>query len=180
MEFIEKFREALKIPTWWPPQARDGDKAAEAHLLRFHDFLTENFPAFHKTAERWVINPYAIVYRWPCARKGADAGSVLFLAHYDVVPAETEKWSVDPFGAEAKDGFIYSRGSLDMKNILISLMEAAENLSVAGWQPKKDIWFAFGGDEERTGVLGAMETAKWFEERGQRFDWIFDEGTPVA
>jgi carboxypeptidase PM20D1 len=96
------------------------------------------------------------------------------------VPAETGKWSVDPFGAEMKDGFIYGRGSLDMKSILISIMEAAENLCEQGWKPKRDIWFAFGGDEERTGVLGAMETARWFEERRQRFDWILDEGMPVA
>jgi carboxypeptidase PM20D1 len=187
MEFMEKFREALKIPTWWPPEAQDGDKAAEAPLLRFQDFLTENFPAFHKTAERWVLSPYAVVYHWPCFDKSVgkatdctNTDSVLFLAHYDVVPAETEKWSVDPFGAEVKDNFIYSRGSLDMKSILVSLMEAAENLAAEGWQPKRDIWFAFGGDEERTGVLGAMETARWFEKRGQRFDWIFDEGTPVG
>jgi carboxypeptidase PM20D1 len=180
MDFIEKFREALKIPTWWSPGAQVGNTAAEASLLRFQGFLAEYFPAFHRAAERWVLSPYSVVYHWPCAGTSGDSGSVLFLAHYDVVPAETEKWSVDPFGAEMKDGFIYGRGSLDMKNTLISIMEAAEALCAEGWKPKRDIWFAFGGDEERTGILGAMETVKWFQERGQRFDWILDEGTPIA
>jgi len=64
--------------------------------------------------------------------------------------------------------------------VLISIMEAAENLCLAGHKPKRDIWFAFGGDEERTGILGAMETAKWFAGRRQRFAWVLDEGTPIG
>jgi carboxypeptidase PM20D1 len=104
----------------------------------------------------------------------------LILAHYDVVPAEKEKWSLDPFGAVEKDGYIYGRGALDMKSILIAIMEAAETLCAGGFNPGRDIWFAFGGDEERTGVQGAGETAKWFAQRGQRFAWILDEGTPVG
>jgi carboxypeptidase PM20D1 len=67
-----------------------------------------------------------------------------------------------------------------MKSILISIMEAAETLCAAGFKPRRDVWFAFGGDEERTGIFGAMETVKWFARRGQRFAWILDEGTPVA
>jgi carboxypeptidase PM20D1 len=182
MDFIEKIRESLKIPTWWPPEAKAGDPAAEAALLRFQDFLVGNFPSFHRAAERQVLNPYSVVYHLP----GTDASDpcpplpILFLAHYDVVPAETKKWSVDPFGAEMKDGFIYGRGSLDMKSMLLCIMEAADALCAEGWKPKRDIWFAFGGDEERTGIQGAMETAKWFKEQGLRFDWILDEGTPIA
>jgi len=180
MDFIEKFREAVKIPTWWPPVAQTGDVSAEAVLLKFQEFLVDNFPAFHRTAERWVLNPYSVVYRLPGSGGLDNESAALFLAHYDVVPAEKEKWSVDPFGAEIKDGFIYGRGSLDMKSILISIMEAAENLLSSGWKPKRDIWFAFGGDEERTGFLGAVEIVRWFEQRKQRFDWILDEGTPIA
>jgi carboxypeptidase PM20D1 len=104
----------------------------------------------------------------------------LILAHYDVAPVEKEKWSVDPFGAVEKDGYIYGRGALDMKSILIAILEAAETLCAGGFRPGRDIWFAFGGDEERTGIQGAGETAKWFAQRGQRFAWILDEGTPVG
>jgi len=177
MEFIEKFREALKIPTWWPSDKQEGDKTAEEPLVRFQNFLLENFPLFNKTAERWVLSPYSLVYRL----QGSESGdAVLFLAHYDVVPAEKDKWSSDPFGAEIKDGFIYGRGSLDMKSVLISVAEAAETLCRENRKPKRDIWFVFSGDEERTGILGAGVTAEWFEKRGQRFDFIIDEGTPVA
>ena len=181
MDFIDRFRSSLKIPTFWPAGAPAGDSTAEAPLKRFQDFLVESYPAFHKTAERHVLSPYSVVYRWPGEKPADDDGdAVLILAHYDVVTAETEKWSVDPFGAEMKDGFIYGRGSLDMKHILICIMEAAETLCAGGFKPRRNIWFAFGGDEERTGVLGAMETAKWFALRGQRFEWVLDEGTPIA
>jgi carboxypeptidase PM20D1 len=177
MDFIERFCEALKIPTFWPPAAEKGNAGAEAPLCRFQELLVEQFPAFHQRAERHVLSPYAALYRWP----GAESGNaVLFLAHYDVVPAETEKWTVKPFGAERRDGFIYGRGSLDMKGILISIMEAAERLCIQGFIPRHDIWFAFGGDEERCGIFGAMEAAKWFTAQGRKFAWILDEGTPIA
>jgi len=178
MEFVEKFREALKIPTFWTEGRQDGD--AEAVLLRFQEFIVENFPAFHKAAERWALNPYSVIYRLQGGGKRSQDEAVLFLAHYDVVPAETEKWSTDPFGAELKDGFVYGRGSLDMKSILVCMLEAAEKLCLEGHRPDRDIWFAFGGDEERSGIMGAMEAVRWFEQRGQRFAWILDEGTPVA
>ena len=182
MDFIERFRAALKIQTWWPAGASAGDAEAEASLLRFQEFLAESYPNFHRAAQRQVINPYSVLYRWPGTDNAetAKANAVLIVAHYDVVPVETEKWSVDPFGAEMKDGFIYGRGSLDMKAMLISFMEAAEKLCNTGFKPKCDIWFAFGGDEERFGALGALEAVKWFTGQGQRFAWILDEGTPIV
>jgi carboxypeptidase PM20D1 len=66
-----------------------------------------------------------------------------------------------------------------MKSTLVSLMEAAENLCASGFKPKQDIWFAFGGDEERAGTLGAREAANWFARQGQRFSWILDEGSSI-
>jgi carboxypeptidase PM20D1 len=170
MDYIERFREAIKIPTW------QTEGSQQTPLLQFQEFLVNNFPAFHKTAERVVLNPYSVLYRWPGAEKGDGA---LFLAHYDVVPAETEKWNCDPFGAELKDGYVYGRGTLDMKGILIGIMEAAENLCAAGFKPKRDVWIALGGDEERSGTRGAQEAVKWLSEKGVRFSWLLDEGTPV-
>jgi carboxypeptidase PM20D1 len=127
-----------------------------------------------------------VVYRWPGAA-GEKAGlPVLLLGHYDVVPAETAKWSVDPFGAELKDGgsqkmsYIYGRGAIDMKNIVMAIMESAENLCSRGFKPARDVWLILGGDEERSGIKGAKETAKWLSEKGIKFSFILDEGTPVA
>ena len=181
MTLTEKFQEALKIPTFMPPEAHSDDNArfvGEEVLTRFQEFLRGAFPAFHKTARRWVLSPYSVVYHLPGA--GDSRKAALLLAHYDVVPAEKGKWNFDPFEAEIKDGFVYGRGSLDMKSTMMCMIEAAEILCAEGDKPKRDIWFAFGGDEECGGFLGAANTAKWFKERGQRFDFILDEGSPVA
>ncbi|MDR2740546.1 MAG: M20/M25/M40 family metallo-hydrolase [Treponema sp.] len=180
MEPLDRFCGAIRIKTDWPVSAAPGDSRAEAFLTRFQDFLAESYPAFHKTAERRVLSPYSLVYRWPGKEPGDAEEPVLILAHYDVVPTETEKWTVDPFGAELRDGYVYGRGTLDMKGILTGIMEAAERLCAGGFKPRGDIWFAFGGDEERTGSLGAKRTAAWFAEQGLSFSWILDEGTPIA
>jgi len=196
MDYIDKFQQALKIPTYFKSDefsVSDHEKTLEC----FQEFLFNSFPHLSKTAERYVLSPYSVAYRIagssdssaaqptkPPANSSAaqptKPPAALFLAHYDVVPAEKEKWKTDPFGAKIQDGYIYGRGSLDMKNTLIGIMQAAENLCVQGWKPKRDIWFVFGGDEERSGFLGAGKTAQWFKERGQRFDFVLDEGTPVA
>ena len=186
--FIERFRSALRIKTDWPSGLKADDASgiaeAETFLLRFQDFLVENYPAFHQNAERHVLSPYAVAYHWRGKADGGDAARkakpALMLGHYDVVPAETAKWSTDPFGAELKDKFIYARGALDMKNMVVSMIEAAENLCKQGWRPTRDIWLVFGGDEERTGINGAKEMAKWFSEKGIQFSFTLDEGTPVA
>ena len=153
-DFVEHFRTALGIKTDWPGNAREDKPLAEAPaaksktagalagkskasiplsaelpLIDFQNFLVNAFPSFHKCAERWVKSPYSVVYRWTGTasndEKTADTGPVLLLGHYDVVPAETAKWSVDPFGAELKDGYIYGRGALDMKSIVMAIMESA-------------------------------------------------------
>ena len=196
-DFIERFRAALKIKTDWPAEAKTGDTEAEKPLLDFQNFLAKTYPSFHLCAERQVLSPYSVVYRWPgtgVKMAGKETGTddnlpVLILGHYDVVPAETAKWSIDPFGAEFKDNYIYGRGAIDMKNIVISIMENAESLCNRGFKPKRDVWIILGGDEERTGLLGARETAKWLGNypnrgsengKGIRFSFILDEGTPIA
>ncbi|MDR0448008.1 MAG: M20/M25/M40 family metallo-hydrolase, partial [Treponema sp.] len=162
-DFIERFREAIRVKTDWPGNAHAGDIAAESPLIQFQDFLVKSYPDFHNITKRWTLSPYSVIYHWPCSGTGAektgkaDSLPVLLLGHYDVVPAETAKWSVDPFGAELKDSYIYGRGALDMKSMVMAIMESAEILCRRGFRPSRDIWIALGGDEERTGVLGAKE-----------------------
>jgi carboxypeptidase PM20D1 len=183
---VSRFRDAIRIKTDWPRNAREGDREAEAPLRRFQDFLVKSYPCFHRATERWVLSPYSVLYRWPGLGAGGDLAAgereepVLILAHYDVVPVEKEKWTSDPFGAELKDGFVYGRGAQDMKGVLVALLEGAEELIRQGFRPRRDLWFAFGGDEERTGLTGAMRAAGWFKERGLRFSWILDEGSSVV
>jgi len=178
VDFTEKFQQALRIPTFFPAHSDTAIAEHEEELSRFQDLLVELFPVFHSAAERWVLSPYSVVYKLSGSEAGVNA--ILFTAHYDVVPVEKEKWNTDPFGAKIKDGFVYGRGSLDMKSTLCCILEAAEDICIQGQKPKRDIWFAFGGDEERGGYSGAFKTAQWLENRGLHFEWVLDEGSPIA
>lgn len=52
-----------------------------------------------------------------------SAKPILIMGHLDVVGVERDKWTVDPFAAVVKDGFLYGRGSADDKNIVASVLE---------------------------------------------------------
>jgi acetylornithine deacetylase/succinyl-diaminopimelate desuccinylase-like protein len=79
---------------------------------------------------------------------------LLLYSHTDVVPVESEKWSVDPFGGIVKDGYVWGRGTIDMKGI--GAMQLAVFLTLArqraaGASPlKRDIIIAATADEENT------------------------------
>ncbi|MGB1516096.1 MAG: M20/M25/M40 family metallo-hydrolase, partial [Paracoccaceae bacterium] len=61
--------------------------------------------------------------RWGSGNNGRTFG---FNGHTDVVPVgDIAAWSVDPFGAEVKDGFLYGRGATDMKSGVAAFIAAA-------------------------------------------------------
>ncbi|WP_062518147.1 M20/M25/M40 family metallo-hydrolase [Demequina gelatinilytica] len=80
--------------------------------------------------------------------------------HLDVVPAFPEDWTVDPFGAEVKDGMIWGRGAVDMKGVDAMYLAAIGRMIAAGVRPARDIVIAFFADEEHGGHRGA----KWMVE----------------
>ena len=73
--------------------------------------------------------------------------------HTDVVPAQPDNWSVDPFGGVIKDGMLWGRGAVDMKNMDAMMLTALEDILGAGKQPSRDLVIAFFADEEAGGVL---------------------------
>ena len=75
--------------------------------------------------------------------------------HLDVVPAVAEDWSVDPFGGVVKDGYLWGRGAVDMKNVDAMILSAVEILLAAGERPRRDVILAFFSDEENGGVFGS-------------------------
>lgn len=84
------------------------------------------------------------------------APSLALLPHLDVVPADPSGWSVDPFGAEIIDGFVYGRGAVDMLNVTAAMAMAARPYLTGEKKPRGDLVFAAVADEEAGGPLGAM------------------------
>lgn len=75
--------------------------------------------------------------------------------HTDVVPAQAEDWSVDPFEGVIKDGMLWGRGAVDMKNMDAMIVTALQDILGSGRQPARDLIIAFFADEEAGGEYGA-------------------------
>ena len=84
---------------------------------------------------------------------------VTIYAHMDVVPVE-EAWTEDPFGAEVKDGKIFSRGTADMKGAIASILTAVDCMDQAGVEPNYDLIVCLCTDEEIGGYPGIWYLAK--------------------
>jgi len=80
--------------------------------------------------------------------------------HIDVVPANAADWSVDPFSAEMKDGYIWGRGAVDMKNMDAMILATVRSWARTGYVPKRDIVLAFFADEEAGSVYGSHYMVK--------------------
>src|SRR6476620_11911785 len=65
------------------------------------------------------------------------ASALVVHGHLDVVPALREQWSVDPFGAELKDGLIWGRGAVDMKDMDAMILSVLRNFARTGRKPKR-------------------------------------------
>ncbi len=89
------------------------------------------------------------------ARAVADPSrALLLLAHTDVVGVEREKWTVDPFGGVVKDGYIWGRGAIDDKGMVITNLAVLVGLKRAGARLDRDVIFLAEGDEEAGGDDG--------------------------
>ncbi len=89
--------------------------------------------------------------------KGSDptrAGLIVH-GHLDVVPANADDWSVDPFSAEILDGMIWGRGAVDMKNVDAMILAIVRSWARTGFTPERDIVLAFFADEEAGMTYGS-------------------------
>jgi acetylornithine deacetylase/succinyl-diaminopimelate desuccinylase-like protein len=80
--------------------------------------------------------------------------------HLDVVPANAADWSVDPFSAEMKDGYIWGRGAVDMKNMDAMILATVRSWARSGYVPERDIVLAFFADEEAGSIYGSHYMVK--------------------
>jgi acetylornithine deacetylase/succinyl-diaminopimelate desuccinylase-like protein len=83
---------------------------------------------------------------------------VLIMGHMDVVGVEREHWSVDPFAAEIRDGYLYGRGAIDDKGMLAANLETMlllkRNVIDKGGVLARDVIFVANSDEEQSGEWG--------------------------
>ena len=89
--------------------------------------------------------------------EGADPSrpGLVVHGHIDVVPANAADWSVDPFAAEIRDGMIWGRGAVDMKNVDAMILAIVRKWARTGYKPPRNIVLAFFADEEAGMTFGS-------------------------
>ncbi|MFC4606981.1 M20/M25/M40 family metallo-hydrolase [Streptomyces maoxianensis] len=89
--------------------------------------------------------------------EGTDpsADALLVHGHLDVVPAEPAEWSLHPFSGEVRDGVVWGRGAVDMKNMDAMVLAVVRAWARAGVRPRRDIVIAYTADEEASAIDGA-------------------------
>lgn len=173
---VQTLADAVAVPT--VSLTTGGTPAAFASL---HALLRARFPRVHAQLDRFEPGGHAAVYRWAGADPAAPA--VILTAHLDVVPVEpgTEQgWTHPPFSGAVVDGFVWGRGTLDDKLSAVAMLAAVESLLASGHAPARDVWLAFGHDEEVGGNEGAGNIAAWLAARGVRAAFVLDEGSAVV
>jgi acetylornithine deacetylase/succinyl-diaminopimelate desuccinylase-like protein len=95
--------------------------------------------------------------------QGSDASlpGVVVHGHLDVVPANAEDWSVDPFSGLIKDGCIWGRGAVDMKNMDAMILGVFRLWARHGFKPRRSMVVVFFADEEAGGIFGS----RWMAEK---------------
>jgi len=171
------------------------DEATDV-LARLVRFRTVNPPGDERALQEWLRDYLAeagfdvelagaadarpnLVAR--LAADGGAAGPVLgFLSHADTVLADPDDWEHDPWGAEVVEGFLWGRGSLDMKSQTAAEVVAAAQLARSGWRPARgELKIICVVDEETGGEQGAQ----WLTEQRPdlaRCSYLVNEGGGAA
>ncbi|MFD8992349.1 M20/M25/M40 family metallo-hydrolase [Streptomyces goshikiensis] len=89
--------------------------------------------------------------------EGTDpaAEALLVHGHLDVVPADASEWSVHPFSGEVRDGVVWGRGAVDMKNMDAMVLAVVRAWARRGVRPRRDVVIAYTADEEDSAVDGS-------------------------
>jgi acetylornithine deacetylase/succinyl-diaminopimelate desuccinylase-like protein len=163
-EVCELLQKLVQIDTTNPP----GNETPAAHFLE-QELGKEGFECeiFESKPGRGSLITRLI---------GTGTGpSLMLLSHLDVVAANPAEWSVPPFSGTVKDGFMYGRGTLDMKSMTAIEVMTLKLLKRNGVKPKGDIILAATADEEKGGFDGVGWLLEHHKEKF-RADYVLNEG----
>lgn len=142
---------------------------------RLHGLIKAGFPLIMARGSFELLRNAVLI-----TINGSDPSlkPALFMSHLDVVPvvAGTENdWRYGAFSGAVAEGFIWGRGTEDIKQQVFGTLEAMEYLLSKGFSPKRTVYLAFGDDEE-TFNEGSRMIAALLESRGVELEFLLDEG----
>jgi succinyl-diaminopimelate desuccinylase len=106
------------------------------------------------------------------ARRGTTAPLFAFAGHTDVVPTgPLADWNTDPFEPVVRDGYLFGRGSADMKGSIAAMVTACERFIAAHTDHNGSMAFLITSDEEGPAVNGTVKVIEQLEARGEKINW---------
>jgi len=157
------------------------DGSAESgQEVRTVDALEDYFAGSGLSCERYAPEPGRTSLITRIEGRDRRAPTLLLMGHTDVVPANPEGWSRDPFGAELEDGIVWGRGAIDMLNITATMAVATRRLATSGFRPRGTLVYLAVSDEEALGTHGAAYLTER-EPEAVRADYVITEngGVPI-
>ena len=153
----------------------DGGMTDYGEFDKLHRLIRGGYPHIASLGSFEVFGGRALLITLP----GSDASlrPCLLMSHQDVVPvsAGSERdWTYPPFSGEVAGGYVWGRGTLDVKDQVFGCLEATEYLLSRGCRFARTVYLAFGDDEE-TRRAGAGALAKVLDGRGVRLEYVLDE-----
>jgi len=160
-EVVEVCRDLIRIDTTnYGDDSGPGERKAAEHVATLLDEVGIESQLYESDPGRT-----SVVARW--GGGSSDTGGLLLHGHLDVVPAAAEDWQVDPFSGEIRDGYLWGRGAVDMKDFDAMLLSVVRARTRTGRVPERPVVLCFTADEEAGGHKGAepliAEHTEWFE-----------------
>lgn len=149
-EVVELCHDLIRIDTTntGDPETVVGERVAAEYVAGKLDEI-----GLETTVLESATNRTSVVARIAGSDRSRDA--LLVHGHLDVVPAEPSEWSVHPFSGEERDGYLWGRGAVDMKDMDAMTLAVIRQWHREGYVPPRDIVVAFVADEEAGGKFGA-------------------------
>jgi acetylornithine deacetylase/succinyl-diaminopimelate desuccinylase-like protein len=147
-EVVKICQDLIRIPSVNFGEGKGDEKAVAEYIVASLAEVGISSQIFESAPNRCNV-----IARLP----GSDTSrpGLVLHGHIDVVPANAADWSVDPFAAEIRDGMIWGRGAVDMKNMDAMILAIVRKWARTGYKPPRDIVLAFFADEEAGMTYGS-------------------------
>ncbi len=148
-EVVDICRDLIRMDTTnYGDGSGPGERKAAEHVAGLLDEVGIRAELFEGVEGRTNV-----VARWG----DGDRDPLLLHGHLDVVPAEADDWTVHPFSGEVRDGYLWGRGAVDMKDFDAMLLSVVRARARAGAEPARPTVLCFTADEEAGGHQGAEQ-----------------------
>ena len=173
-EVVDICRDLIRMDTSnFGDDSGPGERKAAEHVAALLDEVGIEAQLYESEPGRT-----SVVAQWGQHPGGENA--LLLHGHLDVVPAVAEDWQVDPFSGEIRDGYLWGRGAVDMKDFDAMLLSVVRARTRDGAVPERPIVLCFTADEEAGGHHGAQVLVEDHRVSGKHV-WIgLDQGRLVA